>query len=142
VLFSDWFLASHCFRVDEEQAGQLEVRFAPEVRGDRAAIEGRLLLDRGSMELRQLDFEYVALPRWVPKGEAGGFVELRRLPGGAWVPRAWQLRAPLAVRSAGSSRLRHNGWLETGGRVTAVRTAGGEPDSASTLELLRAREAR
>jgi hypothetical protein len=84
VLFSDWFLASHCIRVDEEQAGQLEVRFAPEVRGDRAAIEGRLLLDRGSMELRQLDFEYVALPR----------------------------------------------------------TAGGELDSASTLELLRAREAR
>lgn len=142
VLFSDWFLASHCFRVDEEQAGRLEVRFAPELRGDRAAIEGRLLLDRGSMELRRLDFEYVGLPRWVPKGKAGGFVELRRLPGGAWVPRSWQLRAPLAVRSAGSSRLRHNGWLETGGRVTAVRTASGDLDSASTLELLRAPEAR
>jgi Carboxypeptidase regulatory-like domain len=136
VLFSDWFLADNCFRV-EEDAGVLEVKFAPEHRGDQATIEGRLSIDRGSMELRRLDFEYVALPRWVPKGKAGGFVELRRLREGAWVPRAWLLRAPQPVRSAGSSRLRLKGWVETGGRVTAVRTAEGGLDSASTLELLR-----
>lgn len=136
VLFSDWFLASHCFRVGEQEAGLLEVRFAPERRGDRAAIEGRLLIDRRSMELRRLEFEYVGLPRWVPKGEAGGFVELRRLREGAWVPRAWALRAPRAVRSAGSSRLKLLDWLETGGRVTAVRTAEGGVDSAATAELL------
>ena len=137
VLFSDWFLASNCFRVEEE-SGLLEVRFAPERRGDRAGIEGRLLIDRSSMELRRLEFEYVGLPRWVPKGQAGGVVELRRLAEGAWVPRAWRLRAPQAVRTVGSSRLRLKGWLETGGRVTAVRTADGELDSVSTAELLRA----
>ena len=136
VLFSDWFLADNCFRVEEE-AGLLEVKFAPERRGDQATIEGRLSIDRGSMELRRLEFEYVGLPRWVPKGKAGGFVELRRLRDGAWVPRAWQLRAPQAARSAGSSRLRLKGWMETGGRVTAVRTAEGALDSASTSELLR-----
>ena len=136
VLFSDWFLADNCFRV-EEDAGVLEVKFAPERQGDQATIEGRLSIDRGSMELRRLDFEYVGLPRWVPKGKAGGFVELRRLRDGAWVPRAWLLRAPQALRSAGSSRLRLKGWVETGGRVTAVRTAEGALDSASTSELLR-----
>ncbi|HEY7611927.1 MAG TPA: carboxypeptidase-like regulatory domain-containing protein [Gemmatimonadales bacterium] len=141
VLFSEWFLASHCFRV-EEDAGLLDLRFAPERRGDRAGIQGRLLIDRASMELRRLEFEYVGLPRWVPKGKAGGFVELRRLREGAWVPRSWQLRAPQAVRSAGSSRLRLRGWLETGGRVTAVRTTVGQVDSVSTAELLREREAR
>jgi hypothetical protein len=141
VLFSDWFLATHCFEVRED-AGLLDLRFAPEHRRDQAAIEGRLLIDRGSMELRRLEFEYVGLPRWVPKGKAGGFVELRRLREGAWVPRTWQLRAPQAVRSAGSSRLRLKGWLETGGRVTAVRTAEGHLDSATTEELLRAPEAR
>jgi hypothetical protein len=136
VLFSDWFLGANCFRVDEA-AGLLEVRFAPERRGDQATIQGRLVIDRRSMELRRLEFEYVGLPRWVPKGKAGGFVELRRLREGAWVPRSWQLRAPQAARRAGSSKLRLNRWLETGGQVTAVRTAQGDLDSAATAELLR-----
>jgi hypothetical protein len=141
VLFSEWFLASHCFRV-EEDTGLLEVRFAPERRGDNAAIEGRLLIDRGSMELRRLEFDYVGLPRWVPKGKAGGFVELRRLREGAWVPRAWRLRAPQAVRQVGSPWLRLKGWIETGGRVTAVRAPDGGLDSLSTAELLRTTDAR
>ena len=73
---------------------------------------------------------------------SGGFVLAagksgRYLRDGAWVPRAWLLRAPQALRSAGSSRLRLKGWVETGGRVTAVRTAEGALDSASTSELLR-----
>jgi hypothetical protein len=135
VLFSDWFLAGNCFRVEEEE-GLMEVRFAQEGRDDQATIEGRLMIDRGSMELRRLEFEYVGLPRWVPRGKAGGFVELRRLRDGAWVPRSWRLRAPQPVRSAGSPRLRLKGWLETGGRVTAVRTADGALDSVSTAELL------
>ena len=138
VLFSDWFLASHCFRIEEEEAGLVEVRFASERRGDRPGIEGRLLLDRGTMELRRLEFEYVSLPRWVPKGKAGGFVELRRLPGGAWVPRAWALRAPQAVRPRGGATLKLRRWLETGGRVTAVRTPDGNVDMAATRELLGA----
>jgi hypothetical protein len=142
VLFSDWFLETHCFRVEEEEGDLLEVRFTPERRRDRVEIDGRLILDRGSMELRRLEFQYVGLPRWVPKEKAGGFVELRRLREGAWIPRAWSLRAPLAVRSAGSSRLRLGGWVETGGQVTAVRTAKGDLDSASTKELLGAPEAR
>jgi Carboxypeptidase regulatory-like domain len=136
VLFSDWFLQSHCFRVEEEDEGVLEVRFQPARRGDRAEIDGRLVIDRRSMELRRLEFEYVGLPRWVPKGKAGGFVELRRLPDGAWVPRSWALRAPHASRTRGSSWLKLRGWLETGGQVTAVRDAKGALDSASTRELL------
>ena len=134
MLFSDWFLAGNCFRVEEDEA-LMEVRFAQERRGNQATIEGRVIIDRGSMELRRLEFEYVGLPRWVPKGKAGGFVELRRLREGG-VPRSWRLRAPQAVRSTGSSRLRLKRWLETGGRVTAVRTADGALDSVSTAELL------
>jgi hypothetical protein len=138
VLFSDWFLETHCFRVEEEEGDLLEVRFTPQRRRDRVEIDGRLILHRGSMELRRLEFEYVGLPRWVPKDKAGGFVELRRLREGAWIPRAWALRAPQVVRSPGSSRLRLLGWIETGGQVTAVRSAKGDLDSASTRELLGA----
>jgi hypothetical protein len=137
VLFSDWFLASHCFQVAEEDEGDvLEVRFTPERKRDRAEIDGRLVLDRRTLELRRLEFEYVGLPRWIPKGKAGGFVELSRLRSGAWVPRAWALRAPLPVRAAGSATLKVGGWLETGGHVIAVRTPRGELDSAATRQLL------
>jgi hypothetical protein len=138
VLFSDWFLETHCFRVEEEEGDLLEVRFTPERRRERVEIDGRLILHRASMELRRLEFEYIGLPRWVPKDKAGGFVELRRLREGAWIPRAWALRAPQAVRSPGSPRLRLLGWVETGGQVTAVRNAKGDLDSASTRELLGA----
>ena len=140
VLFSEWFLESHCFRVEEEEADILEVRFAPQRRGHRADIGGRLVIDRRTMELRRLEFEYVGLPRWVPRGKAGGFVELRRLREGAWVPRAWALRAPQPARHQGSSGLKLHAWLETGGQVTAVRTTKGELDSASTRELLDRRQ--
>jgi hypothetical protein len=136
VLFSDWFLETHCFRVEDEKGDLLEVRFVPQLRGGRADIDGRLLLHRESMELRRLEFEYVGLPRWVPKGKAGGFVELRRLREGAWVPRAWALRAPQAASTLGNWRLRLHAWVEAGGQVTAVRTAKGQLDSASTDELL------
>jgi Carboxypeptidase regulatory-like domain len=136
VLFSDWFLESHCFEVESVDDDMVEVQFEPEDRGDRVDLEGRLVIDRKSLELRRMAFEYVGLPRWVPRDVAGGQVELRRLGAGAWVPTAWYLRAPLPSRSEPAARITLLGWMETGGRVTAVHTARGLPDSALTAELL------
>ena len=140
VLFSDWFLSSHCFEADSVGREQVEVRFAPEQRGKGTGVVGRLRIDRASLELRTFPFEYVGLPGWVPKGVAGGEVELRRLTSGAWVPFAWWLRAPVPYRPAGRTRLRLHGWLETGGRVTAVHGRDGRIDPGLTAALLRERE--
>lgn len=139
VLFTDWFLASHCFRVETADGGRLALRFEPE-RDERGGIAGRLLLDRKSLELTRVEFEYVGLPRWVPRHTAGGAVDLRRLPSGAWVPYAWRLMAPLPGREPGRPQLTLVGWVETGGRVTAVRRPTGEIDTAFTAELLRSRD--
>jgi len=139
VLFSDWFLDSHCFEVESAGETAVEVRFEPERRGRRVDLEGRLAIDRESLELRTLAFEYVGLPRWVPRDKAGGEVELRRLGAGAWVPTTWHLRAPLPGRSTRTSRITIRGWVETGGRVTAVRTPEGGVDSVLTEELMSAR---
>ena len=136
VLFSDWFLDSHCFEVESADDATVEVVFEPEDRGDRVDLEGRLVIDRRSLELRRMAFEYVGLPRWVPRDVAGGEVRLKRLGAGAWVPTMWYLRAPLPTRSGRTSKLTLQGWMETGGRVTAVHTARGLPDSALTAELL------
>jgi hypothetical protein len=140
VLFSDWFLSSHCFQVDSSGLGLVQLQFGPARSGEPAGLVGRLLIDPVSLELRTLAFEYVGLPKWVPKGVAGGEVQLRRLPGGAWVPFAWRLRAPVPARLPRRSRLRLHGWLENGGRVTAVHGRDGRVDPALTSALVRPEE--
>lgn len=142
VLFSDWFLATHCFSVDTATDDRLVVRFEPAGGRRRADLSGRLLLDRASLELRSLGFEYVGLPRWVPDGKAGGELRLSRLPGGAWVPYGWYLRAPVPRTTPGRTQPRLHGWVETGGRVTTVRGKDGRVDSALTAALLGAERSR
>ena len=136
ALFSDWFLASHCFRVDEEQGGELRVRFDPSRREDRADVAGMVVLDRASLELRRIEFVYVNLPRWVPRERAGGEVRLRRLRSGAWVPYAWRVRAPVPRLVVGRAQPMIDAWLETGGWVRSVRGPAGRVDSAMTREIL------
>jgi hypothetical protein len=136
ALFSDWFLASHCFRVDEEQGGELHVRFEPSRRDERADVAGMLVLDRTSLELRRIEFAYENLPRWVPRELAGGEVRLRRLRSGAWVPYTWRMRAPVPRLVAGRAQPQIDAWVETGGWVRSVRGPEGRVDSAMTKELL------
>ena len=136
VLFSEWFLAAHCFRLDAEDAGELHIAFAPGADESRPDVAGMLVLDRASLELRRIEFTYVRLPRWVPQEHAGGEVRLRRLRSGAWVPYAWRMRAPVPQLAPGRTQPRLGGWVETGGWVRSVRGATGRVDSALTRELL------
>jgi hypothetical protein len=142
VLFTDWFLASHCFSVEtrparSDDSGSVVVRFKP-AKGTRstAGLEGNLEFVPGSLALRSLSFEFAARPRWAPQGSAGGEIRFARLPGGAWLPVRWNMRAP-TPRVAGD-RYRFFGVAEVGGRVTAVRGAGGWRDrGAEAVESLQ-----
>jgi hypothetical protein len=135
VLFSDWFLAGHCFRLDGERGGKLQVAFEPEHHRQAVDVQGTLELDRESLELQRISFRYVNLPRWVPRERAGGDVRLRRLHTGAWVPYAWRMRAPVPKLMGGGSQPMVDSWVETGGWVRSVRGPGGEVDSGLTTEL-------
>lgn len=135
VLFSDWFLAGHCFRLEAERAGKLQVAFEPQHRGQAVDVRGSLELDGESLELQRISFAYVNLPRWVPRERAGGDVRLRRLHTGAWVPYAWRMRAPVPKLMGGGSQPKVDSWVETGGWVRSVRGPGGEVDSGLTNEL-------
>jgi hypothetical protein len=137
ALFSDWFLGRHCFRVADTSGDEVRVEFTPGRRGGPVDVRGTLTLDQRTLELRRIAFSYVNLPRWIPSGEAGGEVRLRRLQSGAWVPYLWRLRAPLSRVSLGSPKPKLGGWVETGGRVLAVHRQSGEVDSALTRELGR-----
>jgi hypothetical protein len=142
VMFSDWFLETHCIGVDTVSTGEprsekaVIARFEP-VRGTRdvAALKGQLVFDRKTFGLRLLSFEFVARPRWAPRGSAGGELRFARLPDGAWVPASWQLRVPLP--KVGSDRYRFYGLLEVGGRVSSVRL-NGRPDAAAEKAVAEA----
>ena len=142
VMFSDWFLKTHCIAVDTISTRErrphkaLVGRFEP-VRGTRdvTALRGQLVFDRSTLGLRLLTFEFVARPRWAPRGSAGGQLRFARLPDGAWVPASWQLRVPLP--KVGADRYRFFGVLEVGGRVSSVRL-NGRPDPGAEKAIAEA----
>jgi hypothetical protein len=141
VLFTDWFLESHCIGLstsDREGSGRtLVAEFEPaEGASGATTLRGRLVFDRATLSLRRLSFEFLEKPRWAPRGSAGGELRFARLPDGAWVPASWQLRAPLPT--IGSDRYRFFGTVEVGGRVRSVRRLDGSPDRAAEAALAAA----
>ncbi len=139
VLFTDWFLKTHCIALDTaadrtDPRTSLVAKFVP-AKSTRpaAALTGQLVFDRATLSLRRLSFEFAARPSWAPRGSAGGELRFARLPDGAWVPASWQLRAPLPT--VGTERYRFFGVLEVGGRVRSVRRPDGTPDPNAEAAL-------
>ena len=130
VLFSDWFLKTHCFESAStpDSLGRIALHFEPADGGGRPDIEGTLWLDAESLALRLLEFHYVRLPRWVPGRSAGGALHFTRLQQGGLAITGWWLRAPIAeVRLGGASRdTRLAGYRESGGGVTEILDRSGE----------------
>ncbi|MEO5826441.1 MAG: carboxypeptidase-like regulatory domain-containing protein [Gemmatimonadales bacterium] len=125
VLFSPWFLASHCFAVAGGSAGSLRISFAPRGIARRADVEGELVIDPATSSLTAIVFRYVGLPGWVPAGSAGGEVTFKRLDDGLWIVSSWKMRAPIRLengspRPARVPRFVLGGWAEVGGMVTEV----------------------
>jgi hypothetical protein len=99
VFFSDAFLRTHCFRLEPtpKQTPELVgLGFEP-VKGRRVIdIEGTLWLERQSGALRTLEYRYVPMWDWVPRGRAGGVLSFGRLASGSLVIIGWVIRAPVA----------------------------------------------
>jgi hypothetical protein len=103
VLFSDWFLSSHCFRVavDGTGEGPITVHFEPVARRRGITdVVGTLELDPTSLALRRMTFNHVNLPYRLPDAASGGEIRFAETPSGTWLPIAWRLFAP-AGRAAG-----------------------------------------
>lgn len=126
VLLSDLFLDTHCFSAVQgrgAQAGLVGLAFRP-VRDRRLPdVEGVLWLRRSTAELQYLEFRYTQLPHGLVSADAGGRVDLERLPSGAWIVRRWHLRMPsLAVRQGprGRETPQIHEIKEVGGEVVAI----------------------
>jgi hypothetical protein len=131
VLLSGSFLDTHCFRVEGGDGSLVGLGFEPVAGRDLPDIRGTLWLDRGSAELRRLDFRYVNLPYphddWP---QVGGMVEFERLGTGMWIVRRWYIRMPLGAERTGGyggdrARLSLRSLVEDGAEVTQVRERDG-----------------
>lgn len=130
VLVSDAFLDAHCFRIRRARSDTSTViglAFEP-VSGRRLSdIRGVLWVDTTTTALQTLEFRYTRLGRWAPAEQTGGSIQFARLPSGAWFIRDWRVRAPIArLRGVWRDTVLF-GYLERGGRVVEVLSAGGEP---------------
>ena len=127
VFFSDAFLDTHCFSVEGHRSDSTLVglRFEPVRKRKLPDIHGVLWLDRASSELRRLEYGYTGLEGWVPVQLIGGWIDFRRLPNGAPLIVAWQIRAPIPLQAGQRRKL--YGFKEREGRVINVFTADGHP---------------
>jgi len=122
VLFSDWFIAGHCFDLiaPDPGSGTIVVRFEPTGRSDKVRVAGRLVLDQTSLALRELHFEHRNVLGYLPDGSVGGAVHFALGADGAWRPKRWRMWAPagLPARVGQVVRLQRNlGTVEVSGRV-------------------------
>ncbi len=120
VLFSPWFLDTHCFHVSEGGGADEDavvVAFDPARTRRGADITGRLVIERRTLALRRIEWRYVGLPWWVSGQGAGGSLTLARLPSGAMIPLRWWLRAPVAEVDRERRTVRLARWEETGGQT-------------------------
>jgi len=130
VLLSNEFTGSHCFRLVEGPEGVdvVGIGFEPlERRRGVTDIEGTMWVDRGTAELRWLDYAYFNLDLPVD-AEAGGQVTFQRTPSGRWIVPDWWIEMPILegrVLGDGSRRAQLAGMRRGGGRVLDVIEGGG-----------------
>lgn len=96
VIVSESFPVRYCLEYVHEAPGRADwvgVGFRPARRDRRLVdVQGVLWLDRGSFELRRIEFGYVGLDPVLELGKPGGWIEYVRIDGGTWVAGAWELR--------------------------------------------------
>lgn len=139
LLLSDEFLDTHCFRLERSSdvPGAIGLAFEPVRTHDRSDIAGTLWVDETTAHLRFLEYRYTRLPYEEARGLAGGRVDFRALPDGAWIIERWWIRAPIMVRQANLARAG-----DTGIRVAGIRETGGEVIGISDSRQTIARAAR
>lgn len=131
VLTSEQFVAEHCLRLvaDDQRIG---IAFEPtRSRRNLPEIEGTMWIDRRSLELRSLDFQYANVTRHEAE-LGGGHVEFTRLRDGGWLISRWTIRAPVLETRYGSGGVLREGNQVAGRVVREVHEEGGQ------LSLVRA----
>jgi hypothetical protein len=139
VLLSDPFLESHCFRSrrpDGDHEGMVGLAFEPVREGENADVTGVLWLDAQTAELRTVDYRYTRGSNAPAVNDrAGGRVEFKRLPNGAWIVTRWRILMPASQAGAPATSgpiptqqvAQRVALAEEAGQVVEIRDARGTP---------------
>lgn len=123
VLLSEPFAAAHCMDLTDataDGAGWIGLTFRPAKRpAGRVDVRGTLWLDRGTSELRRMEYWYVGQPPELQAANPGGTVEFTRLADGFWFINAWEIRMPRMLQQLAGARA--TGVSVRGGEVWRVR---------------------
>jgi hypothetical protein len=97
VLFSDWFLDTHCFTLDQRQSvgDSVYIRFAPAGHARNVDLMGELVIDRTTLTLQWLTYAHLHIPDGIPDRAAGGEMRFAEISPGLWVPAEWSIWAPI-----------------------------------------------
>ncbi|MDA1082576.1 MAG: carboxypeptidase regulatory-like domain-containing protein [Gemmatimonadetes bacterium] len=122
VLASDSFIDDHCFRIiAAPEPDLIGISFEPtSERRSVSDIRGTIWLDRGSSELRSIEFRYTNIPA-VQEQEARGSMDFARMTDGSWAISSWSIRMPVIGMVP-----RPRGMGGTQIEVVEIRVAGGE----------------
>lgn len=142
LLLSDQFVATHCFTVSpppDSLPGHIGLRFEPAAGRRVADIRGVLWVERQTVELRLLEFQYTTSPLHGVGAIPGGRLAFGRLASGEFYVRDWVIRMPKIERSrsnvlglAGTERDSLLGYLEVSGRAAPAA----EPRGIVTTAIL------
>jgi len=95
TILSPWFRDNYCLSATEDAPGTFQLAFEPKARRrDFVEVKGQFLLERASMELLLVSYEYVGLPSDEDKRGAGGRIAFARTQGGTWLITDWTIRFP------------------------------------------------
>lgn len=128
LLLADPFVETHCFGLKKGPRGDTltaGLTFEPLKTRKLADIRGALWVDRRTLELRTLEFQYVSSTRSVLESSASGRLEFDRLPSGAWYIRSWSIRMPEIERTVTGTGFRDMvvGFREHGGSAEPLAGA-------------------
>lgn len=113
ILLSDAFANGHCFRLVTEE-DRLGLHFAPVQRRRVSDVSGTLWIDRRTLALQELEFEYDRLP-YEGHDSIGGNIRFRTLDDGAVIVADWRIISPTWMQMG--RRVRPLELREHGGRV-------------------------
>lgn len=95
TILSPWFRDNYCLTATEDERGTTQLAFEPKVRRrDFVDITGLFMLERGTLELFLVSYEYVGLPADEDKRGGGGRIAFGRTAGGTWLVTDWTIRFP------------------------------------------------
>jgi len=123
-LLSSEFETDHCFTLvagGGPGSALIGLAFRPVRNRGVPEIEGTLWIDKTTLELRSLEFQYVNAHFPDEVRGVGGRLEFERVQSGAWYPRYWMLRMPRFRESAvNPGLLMLAGYVEMGATATPV----------------------